>query len=141
MRFRAPHAGEEHALAELRAEAMKPSLVALGRFDEVRVRARLVDGYRADQTQVVEIDGEVVGFFVVEEGETLTLRHLYVKPMVQGRGVGSAVVRHVKARAGGRPVRLQALRGSPSNAFYHAHGFVLVAEEEWGLHYEYQERS
>ena len=39
-----------------------------------------------------------------------------------------------EADAHGRPVVLNALRGSESNRLYQRHGFVQTAEDEWDIY-------
>ena len=45
------------AIAELRAVTMRPSLESVGRYDEHRVRQRLRDGFAAQHTSVIEVEG------------------------------------------------------------------------------------
>ncbi|MEP0074002.1 MAG: hypothetical protein ABJE79_14995 [Marinomonas sp.] len=52
-------------MAEIRAAAMKPSLEALGRFDERRVRDRFLESFTPDETFQIVSDDEILGFFVV----------------------------------------------------------------------------
>lgn len=126
------------ALADLRVESMRESLERVGRFDPHRARERLRKSFAPEATFWIEWSGERVGFYALREtDEALVLDHLYLRPAKQGRGVGSAVLRRLFARADrdGRPIRVTALRGSPSNGFYRRHGFVLVSEEAFDLHY------
>jgi GNAT superfamily N-acetyltransferase len=120
------------ALVALRIESMRPSLERLGRFDPLRARERLRDGFSPPHAWHVELAGERVGFFVLKPREDgLHLEHLYLRPAAQGRGLGAAVLAHVFAQADAlaAPVHVGALRGSDSNRFYLRHGFRLVAEE------------
>jgi hypothetical protein len=48
-------------LAEIRAAAMKPSLVALGRFDQQKVRSRFLDTFVPTDTWKIKRGGELVG--------------------------------------------------------------------------------
>lgn len=126
-------------LAELRARAMKPSLTALGRYDEIRVRARFLDGYSAEHTTLVLLGADLVDFFVLRPGEDhLLLDHLYVAPSSQAMGVGSFVMQHVIARSQDTmlPVRLMALKDSPANGFYRRHGFLRTGDAEFDNYYE-----
>jgi hypothetical protein len=72
-------ADEAPMLASIRVEAMRESLERVGRFDEARARARLLDAFDAGRTRAIELDGEVIGLVVlrpIEEG--LLLDHLYL---------------------------------------------------------------
>jgi ribosomal protein S18 acetylase RimI-like enzyme len=85
----------------------------------------LLGGRFLEQTEiwVAEIGGHVAGFAGVGRSE---LTHLYVDPPAQNRGVGTALLDHVKSL---RPDRLelwvfQANEGA--RRFYERHGFRLV---------------
>ncbi|MFJ7490788.1 GNAT family N-acetyltransferase [Streptomyces sp. NPDC097727] len=114
-------------IAELRATVMRPDLERLGRYDEHRVRQRLRDVYAPEHTSVVVADGEFAGCVTlrpVEDG--LWLENFYLSPTFQGRGIGTAVLRSLLARADeeGVAVRLDVLQGSAARALYERHGFT-----------------
>ncbi|WSQ35957.1 GNAT family N-acetyltransferase [Streptomyces sp. NBC_01224] len=114
-------------MAELRATVMRPDLERLGRYDEHRVRQRLRDVYAPEHTSVVVADGEFAGCVTlrpVEHG--LWLENFYLSPTLQGRGIGTAVLRSLLARADeeGVTVRLDVLQGSAARALYERHGFT-----------------
>ena len=77
-----------------------------------------------------EIEGELVGVIGIQPVRDVDLiRHAYVLPASQGRGVGSALLEHVTALAD-----RQILVGTWAAAewairFYQGHGFELVAPE------------
>ena len=78
----------------------------------------------------VEEDGELVGVMGIQPVEDVELiRHAYVAPAWQGRGVGGALMAHLEAR-----VSRQLLVGTWATAawairFYERHGFVAVPRE------------
>lgn len=125
-------------LAEIRANAMKPSLKAVGRFDEERVRKRFLDAYNPADTHVVRAGQDLIGFYVLRKRpDHLHLSHLYISPTHQGGGLGRRIVRAVQdqARDTALPVRLMALRGSPANGFYTSCGFVLERSDDLDNYY------
>jgi len=127
------------ALADLRVEAMRESLEAIGRFDPLRARARFLASFTQEDTQAILADGERVGFVVIRHlPDHILLDHLYILPAHQGRGIGAQVLQMLFALAdsAGLPVRVGALKGSRSNAFYQRHGFVLVESAEWDNYYQ-----
>ncbi len=133
------HAVDAKALANLRAEAMKPSLVSLGRFDENRVRTRFLDTFVAQDTMKVIDHDELVGFYVVRErSDHLWLDHLYIKPEYQNRQLGKKVLERViqLAKEQALSIRLGALKGSRSNEFYLKNGFKQTHEDEFDIYYE-----
>ncbi|MBV8659266.1 MAG: GNAT family N-acetyltransferase [Burkholderiales bacterium] len=136
--FEVSQANDAEALVALRIEAMRESLERIGRFDPVRARERFLNGFAPERTHHILLRGERVGFYVLTAQEDgLMLNHLYIRPGHQGQGVGAFVLAHIfkQADATGQDVRLGALRGSASNRFYLAHGFVKVDEAEFDLYY------
>ncbi|MEU5967503.1 GNAT family N-acetyltransferase [Streptomyces globisporus] len=120
------------AIAELRAEVMRPDLERLGRYDEHRVRQRLRDAFAPEHTSVIEAHGSFAGCVALRPAEDgWWLEHFYLSPALQGRGIGSAVLRGAldRADAGRTPVRLDVLRGSPARRLYERHGFTLWRED------------
>ena len=81
---------------------------------------------------VAELSGEIVGVAGYEYvGDVALIRHVYVKPEHQRRGIGSALLKHLESliRAEGRVRRL--IVGTYRAAywaisFYQKHGFRLV---------------
>jgi GNAT superfamily N-acetyltransferase len=125
-------------LVELRIEAMRESLTAVGRFEPQRARERFSSTFEPASTRHVVIDGARVGFLVVKEtSDGLLLDHLYLRPSVQGRGLGSAVLQGVFADADARglSIHVGALKNSAANRFYERHGFVRHSETEWDVYY------
>ena len=127
-------------LADLRAQAMKPSLVALGRFDEDRVRKRFLDTFIPQDTIKLTFEGELLGFYVLRtRTDHIWLDHLYIKPEHQNKQLGKKALTRVinLAKEKGLALRLGALKGSLSNRFYQNNGFVQTHEDEFDLYYEY----
>ena len=119
-------------IAELRATVMRPDLERLGRFDEHRVRQRLRDAFSPRHTSVIVVDGAFAGCVTVRPAEdTQWLEHFYLAPDLQGRGLGSAILRTLLDRfdADGVPVRLNVLQGSAARRLYERHGFVVERQD------------
>lgn len=114
-------------MAELRAIVMRPDLERLGRYDEHRVRQRLRDVYAPEHTSVILADGAFAGCVTLRPVEGgLWLENFYLSPALQGRGIGTGVLRSLLARADeeGVTVRLDVLQGSAARALYERHGFT-----------------
>lgn len=142
--LRPVQADEGPALAELRVLAMRDSLQALGRFDPDRARARFLGSFEPAHTRAIVSAGQTAGFVVLRpEGGHWLLDHLYIVPGHQGQGLGAQVLERVFAEAdqAGQVLRVGALKGSRSNAFYLRHGFVPVDAGEWDLYYQRQPRT
>ncbi|MFC9506944.1 GNAT family N-acetyltransferase [Streptomyces sp. NPDC057002] len=119
-------------IAELRAIVMRPDLERLGRYDAHRVRQRLRDGFAPRHTSVIEAGGTFAGSVTLRPAEDGTwLEHFYLDPGLQGRGLGSAVLRTLLARtdADAEPVRLNVLQGSPARRLYERHGFAVETQD------------
>jgi GNAT superfamily N-acetyltransferase len=118
-------------IAELRAEVLRPDLERLGRFDPVRVRHRFLAAFEPASTRVVLVDGLAAGSIRVRAAEgSLWIEHFYLRPELQGRGVGSAVLRSQLASGpADRPFRLNVLQGSRARTLYERHGFVVERED------------
>lgn len=131
---------DAEALANLRLEAMRPSLEALGRFNPVRARNRFLETYTPKDTWKLVSEGRVVGFYVLRDREDhLYLDHLYLAEDAQGYGLGTSVLEYIKtlARKRNLPLRLMALKDSPANRFYLSNGFVHTGEAEFDNFYEW----
>lgn len=119
-------------MAELRAVVLRADLERLGRYDPQRVRQRLRDGFDADRTSVIEVDGAFAGCVALRPAEdALWLEHFYLAPELQGAGIGSGVLAELLARCDrdGARVRLNVLRGSAARRLYERHGFTVETED------------
>ncbi|MFE3853840.1 GNAT family N-acetyltransferase [Streptomyces griseorubiginosus] len=119
-------------IAELRAVVMRPDLERLGRFDEQRVRQRFRDAFVAEHLSVIVVEGRLAGCVALRPaGDGHWLEHFFVDPALQGRGLGSAVLRTLLARADadGVTVRLDVLQGSQARRLYERHGFTAESED------------
>jgi GNAT superfamily N-acetyltransferase len=119
-------------VAELRAQVMRPDLERLGRYDELRVRQRWRDSYDPLHTSAITVCGDLAGAVTLRPAEDGQWpEHFSLAPHLQGRGVGSAVLRELPARADerGAPVRLVVLQGSPARRLYERHGFTVESED------------
>jgi GNAT superfamily N-acetyltransferase len=119
-------------LVKLKARAMQPDLERLGRWDPARSRCRLLDELILDGTRVVQVAGDpLASIALVPTPQTAWLQHFYVDPAVQGRGLGSAVLRRLlETDTGLMPIRLLAVRGSRSIRLYERHGFRHERDHE-----------
>jgi len=118
-------------IAELRAVALRADLERLGRFDPIRVRQRFLSAFEPGLTKVVLVEGREAGSVTVRpDGDSLWIEHFYLAAELQGRGVGSLVLRRLlDEHAGQRTVRLNVLQGSRARALYERHGFVVESED------------
>ncbi len=130
--LRSAEPADVEPIAELRAVVMRPDLERLGRYDEHRVRQRLRDAFSAQYTSVIVADGAFAGCVTVRPAEDgMWLEHFYLDPELQGRGLGSAVLRTLLKQidSDGVPVRLNVLQGSAARRLYERHGFTVEDQD------------
>jgi len=128
--------GQEHEFADLRARAMFKSLSAINRYDDTKVRNRLLESYQIENTKSVYFQNKLVGFYSIEkQNGYMNLKHFYLEPTVCGQGIGTKVMEMIKKECAGIPLRLNALKESEANSFYLKNGFVKTHEEEFDNYY------
>lgn len=118
-------------LVELRAAVLRADLERLGRFDDHRVRERMRAGFRPEWTRIIVVAGTDAGCITTRpDGATRWIEHFYVPASLQGRGIGSTVLRTVIAEPHDGPTRLNVLQGSAARRLYERHGFTLDSEDD-----------
>lgn len=123
--------GDAAWIAELRAVVLRDDLQRLGRYDPVRVRRRFIDGFVPAWTRVIVVDGTDAGSISMRaDADDVWLEHFYLRPDLQGRGIGSAILGAVLQESAGRRVRLNVLTGSSARRLYERHGFTVDAEDD-----------
>lgn len=130
--LRPADAADFEMIAELKKTVLRADLIRLGRYDEDRVRQRLRDSFDPRYASLVVVRDEVAGCVTVRPGhDCLWLEHFYLAPRHQGRGLGTAILRTVLARADAQrlPVRLVVFQGSAARRLYERHGFRLERED------------
>jgi GNAT superfamily N-acetyltransferase len=118
-------------IAELRAVTMRPDLERLGRFEPDRVRQRLRNGFSAEHTWVIEVEGAFAGCVALRpDVDAHWLEHFYLDPRWHGKGIGSAVLGTLLERCDREHlvVRVNVLHGSRARWLYERHGFTAVTE-------------
>ena len=137
LHFKPATTADANMLADIRTDAMRPSLTALNRIDPIRVRERFLSTFNASDTPLIMYRNQCAGFFVLRHNpDHIYLDHLYLSPSVQGLGLGGAVIKSIQQTAT-QPIRLMALKDSPANAFYKSQGFKFMRATEYDNHYEW----
>jgi ribosomal protein S18 acetylase RimI-like enzyme len=107
-------------------------------WNDERQRLFVAGAIASGEVEVITVGGRDVGWVQVREtGEAVLLGQLYVLPEFQGRGIGTAIVRDLLARAGtaGKPVDLGVLRNNGrARALYERLGFRAVREDGIKIH-------
>jgi N-acetylglutamate synthase-like GNAT family acetyltransferase len=123
---------QEH-LADLRALVLYDDLTRLGRYDDVKVRERFRNTFDAAQTQIIELEGSMVGCVALKpKSEAFLLEHFYIHPDYQGQRIGTQVLKMLleQDEVQGKRVVLNVLQGSSARRLYERFGFMLDSEDE-----------
>lgn len=119
LKYRSPKKREQIELAEIRARAMKDSLMHAGRFDEIKVRKRLIDSYDEKNTVVVEYQNIIIGYYTLIENENeFYLHHFYIDLPHQGKGFGKMIMDQIKEKYNQKVIKLNALKFRIKQAFF-----------------------
>ena len=81
------------------------------------------------ELQIVELDGEAVGYLAVEHEPVRDfIAIVALLPAVQGRGIGTSLIRRSQAAAAARgvPLELSVLDGNRARELYLRLGFVVT---------------
>ena len=105
-----------------RAEAM-PYLARPHTDDEMRDWFAGCVGDRPAAWWVARQGGRIVGYMLID-GEGLD--HLFVHPLAQGRGIGSALLDKARSLSPRRITLATFQRNARARAFYEKHGFQAV---------------
>lgn len=118
-------------LVELRARVLRVDLERLGRYDEYRVRERMRRSFRPEWTRIISVSSSDAGCITTRmDGPVRWIEHFYLEPALQGRGIGSEVLRRVTAEAFSGSTRLNVLQGSAARRLYERQGFITDSEDD-----------
>jgi len=119
-------------LRETKARCMRPYVEqTFGSWDEDIQRARFDAMFELSETQVISVAGRDAGYLTVRhEPRETQLFNIMIAPELQGRGLGTVVLRDLLAGAQARrvPVRLQVMKVNPARRLYERLGFVVIDE-------------
>lgn len=77
-----------------------------------------------------EIDGELAGVMGIQSVRNVDLiRHAYVSPAYQGRGIGSALIKHLRAGSSRQILVGTWTAATWAIGFYERHAFQLVSDD------------
>lgn len=109
-----------------------------GAWDEDTQRARFDATFSPEEIQIATVEGHDAGFIHArQDADTLQLFNLMVAPEFQGRGLGTALLRHLQTQASQHrvPIRLQVMKVNPARRLYERVGFTVIPSEEIPTHY------
>jgi ribosomal protein S18 acetylase RimI-like enzyme len=114
-------------------DSTRPLLLALGRWDEDRVRARFVDDFKPHCAHVICAAGAEIGWMQVSRiADGFHLDQLHLADGHRDHGIGTQLIEALlaRARAAGCCVALNVIRGNPARHLYERLGFRFVGEDD-----------
>jgi len=120
-------------LYHLKVACLKEYVDAAYGWDEEYQRQLFTDRFDPSTTQIIVVDGQVVGQLSVEEKEEeLYIAGLYISPRWQNQGLGTSIIEDVVSAAIDQElgVRLQVLRVNPAHRLYERLGFEIYEETD-----------
>ncbi len=130
--LRTPTADDLPALFEVYAAAMSGYVrQTFGTWDEDERRREFYAGFPLDRAMVILLRDEVVGGVDMERrADCWSLNNIEIAPGWQGRGIGTALIEDLlaRARAESLPVELEVYRVNHARRLYERLGFVEVGE-------------
>ncbi|MGY1641902.1 GNAT family N-acetyltransferase [Geodermatophilus sp. SYSU D00703] len=114
------------------AYAVEAALLGDDRIPPLREDLAGLRGAGLSWLGALDADGRLAGALAwSEDGDLVDVERLVVSPAVHRQGVGTALVRAVLERAGGRPAVVATGRANvPARALYERLGFVPTGERE-----------
>ncbi|MFN2241756.1 MAG: GNAT family N-acetyltransferase [Anaerolineae bacterium] len=128
----------------LHGATMRTYVEAIWGWDEAAQRRLFQERFDPARIQILERDGEVIGYISVERNEEyLFLSAIEIAPQVQNRGIGSSLIRDLQDEAARRriPLRLRVLQGNPARRLYERLGFVATGETETHITMSWQPQT
>lgn len=133
VKLRAAVAADFDFLYELRQVTMKGYVQAIWGWDGLAQQERFAASFNPAHSQIIVVGDRDAGELTLEEREDdLYLKGIYILPVYQNQGVGTAVLHHLLAQAQARrqPVSLQVFKVNPARQLYERLGFIIVGESE-----------
>ena len=130
-------AGDSDALYALHIACLKEYVAATWGWDDAIQQRMFRDQFAPERSEIVIVDGQIGGVIAVERrADDWFVANLAIDPALQGRGVGTTLLRATLTSAArdGVPTRLQVLRVNPARQLYERLGFVI--ENETPTHYQ-----
>jgi GNAT superfamily N-acetyltransferase len=114
-------------------ETMREIIERLFGWDQSREEKNFARFFRLEEVRIITADGQDVGWIQEQISEaSIHLGSFYVAPTMQGRGIGTQVLRMLLARAASesKAMTLAVVKMNPARRFYEKHGFQTTHEDE-----------
>lgn len=114
-------------------ETMRGIIERLFGWDKDREEKNFARFFKLDEVQIITADGRDVGWIQQQISESgINLGSFYVLPAMQGRGIGTEVLRMLLERAAheSKNMILAVVKINPARQFYEKRGFRVTHEDE-----------
>jgi GNAT superfamily N-acetyltransferase len=114
-------------------ETMREIIERLFGWDQRREEKSFARFFKLDEVRIITADGQDVGWIQEQISErNINLGSFYVAPRMQGRGIGTQVLRMLLERAASesKAITLAVIKINPARQFYEKHGFRTTHEDE-----------
>ncbi len=121
-------------LFKLYARSLKKYIDQLWGWVEAYHRREFTASMRPELFDIVQVNGkDVGGYILVEKPNCYWLRMMLIEPGHRRRGLGSALLQRMQARAAAadKPLELSVFKNNPAQAFYARLGFTACREDEF----------
>jgi GNAT superfamily N-acetyltransferase len=118
-------------------ETMREIIDRLFGWDQSREEKNFARFFKLNEVRIIAADGEDVGWIQEQISErNINLGSLYIAPSMQGRGIGTQVLRMLLESAAGesKSMTLAVVKINPARQFYEKCGFRTTHEDEHKLY-------
>ena len=122
----------DFALA-LYLESTRPLLIAQGRWDEEGILSRFAKSFNPEQIDILIATGADIGWLQVsEKAEEIHLDQLHLIEIARNRGIGTELITALqdRAKASGKSLALNVMRGNRAQLLYDRLGFRVDGGDE-----------
>jgi len=113
-------------------ETMRGIVERLFGWDQSREEKNFARFFKLDEVRIITADGQDVGWIQEQISErSINLGSFYVAPAMQGRGIGTQVLRMLLERAAreSKAMTLAVVKINPARQFYEKRGFRTTHED------------
>lgn len=115
-------------------ETMREIIERLFGWDQIREEKNFAGFFKLEEVRIITANGQDVGWIQQQISETsINLGSFYIAPAMQGRGIGSKVLRMLleKAASDSKAMTLAVVKINPARHFYEKRGFRTTHEDQY----------
>lgn len=113
---------------------MKSMTEGLLPWDPDKQMVTIQQALESGNMRLIVSDSERAGWMETQENaESIYLAHFYIKPELQGKGIGTCALNVLIRQAGAarKSLTLSVMKNNPTRRFYEKRGFELVGDERF----------